>query len=90
MARNYGVTTGEVDQMLKRGGDADMAIKSDDIEEMKAGETRERAEARLVEKPIDEEQPAVQSAAQALADATQGQAPTLVMARCAPFIQAGL
>jgi F-type H+-transporting ATPase subunit epsilon len=34
---------------------ADMAIKADDIDEMKAEEARKRAEARLQEKLTDEE-----------------------------------
>ena len=40
----------------------DMAIKADDIDEMKAEEARKRAEARLAEKLTDEEQATVQSA----------------------------
>ena len=40
----------------------DMAIKADDIDEIRAEEARKRAEARLAEKLGDEEQAAVQSA----------------------------
>ena len=40
----------------------DMAIKADDIDEMKAEEARQRAEARLAEKLTDEEQATVQAA----------------------------
>jgi F-type H+-transporting ATPase subunit epsilon len=40
----------------------DMAIKADDIDEMKAEEARKRAEARLAEKLTDEEQATVQAA----------------------------
>lgn len=40
----------------------DMAIKADDIDEIRAEEARKRAEARLTEKLGDEEQAAVQSA----------------------------
>ena len=40
----------------------DMAIKVDDIDEMKAEEARQRAEARLAEKLTDEEQATVQAA----------------------------
>ncbi|NJN05768.1 MAG: F0F1 ATP synthase subunit epsilon [Rhodobacteraceae bacterium] len=40
----------------------DMAIKADDIDEMKAEEARKRAEARLSEKLTDEEQATVQAA----------------------------
>jgi len=40
----------------------DMAIKADDIDEMKAEEARKRAEARLAEKLTDEEQANVQAA----------------------------
>jgi len=40
----------------------DMAIKADDIDEMKAEEARKRAEARLAEKLTDEEQASVQAA----------------------------
>jgi F-type H+-transporting ATPase subunit epsilon len=39
----------------------DMAIKADDIDEMKAEEARKRAEARLAEKLTDEEQATVQA-----------------------------
>ena len=39
----------------------DMAIKADDIDEMKADEARKRAEARLAEKLSDEEQASVQA-----------------------------
>jgi len=40
----------------------DMAIKADDIDEMKADEARKRAEARLSEKLTGEEQASVQAA----------------------------
>jgi F-type H+-transporting ATPase subunit epsilon len=40
----------------------DMAIKADDIDEMKAEEARKRAEARLSEKLTDEESATVQAA----------------------------
>ena len=40
----------------------DMAIKADDIDEMKAEQARKRAEARLAEKLTDEEQATVQAA----------------------------
>jgi F-type H+-transporting ATPase subunit epsilon len=40
----------------------DMAIRSDDIDEMKAEEARKRAETRLAEKLTDEEQATVQAA----------------------------
>ena len=40
----------------------DMAIKADDIDEMKAEEARQRAEARLAEKLTDEESAIVQAA----------------------------
>ena len=40
----------------------DMAIKADDIDEMKADEARKRAEARLAEKLTGEEQASVQAA----------------------------
>jgi len=40
----------------------DMAIKADDIDEMKAEEARKRAETRLAEKLTDEEQATVQAA----------------------------
>jgi len=40
----------------------DMAIKADDIDEMKAEEARKKAEARLAEKLTDEEQATVQAA----------------------------
>lgn len=40
----------------------DMAIKADDIDEMKAEEARKKAEARLAEKLTDEETAAVQAA----------------------------
>ncbi len=40
----------------------DMAIKADDIDEMKAEEARKRAESRLAEKLTDEEQATVQAA----------------------------
>jgi F-type H+-transporting ATPase subunit epsilon len=40
----------------------DMAIKADDIDEVKAEEARKRAEARLQEKLSDEEQATVQAA----------------------------
>src|SRR6185436_5771319 len=40
----------------------DMAIKADDIDEIKADEARKRAEARLAEKLTDEEQATVQAA----------------------------
>src|ERR1043166_3184752 len=40
----------------------DMAIKADDIDEMKAEEARKRAEARLSEKLTEEEQATVQAA----------------------------
>jgi F-type H+-transporting ATPase subunit epsilon len=40
----------------------DMAIKADDIDEMKAEEARKRAEARLSEKLTDEETASVQAA----------------------------
>jgi len=40
----------------------DMAIKADDIDERKAEEARQRAEARLAEKLSDEEQASVQAA----------------------------
>ena len=40
----------------------DMAIKADDIDEMKAEEARKRAEARLAEKLTEEEQATVQAA----------------------------
>jgi F-type H+-transporting ATPase subunit epsilon len=40
----------------------DMAIKADDIDEVKAEEARKRAEARLSEKLTDEEQATVQAA----------------------------
>ena len=40
----------------------DVAIKADDIDEMKAEEARQRAEARLAEKLTDEEQATVQAA----------------------------
>ncbi len=40
----------------------DMAIKADDIDEMKAEEARKRAEARLAEKLTDEESATVQAA----------------------------
>lgn len=40
----------------------DMAIKADDIDEMKAEEARKRAEARLAEKLTGEEQATVQAA----------------------------
>ena len=40
----------------------DMAIKSDDIDEMKAEEARKRAEARLAQKLSDEETATVQAA----------------------------
>jgi len=39
----------------------DMAIRADDIDEMKAEEARRRAEARLAEKLTDEEQATVQA-----------------------------
>ena len=39
----------------------DMAIRADDIDEMKAEEARKRAEARLSEKLTDEEQATVQA-----------------------------
>ena len=40
----------------------DMAIKADDIDEMKAEEARKKAEARLAEKLTDEETASVQAA----------------------------
>jgi F-type H+-transporting ATPase subunit epsilon len=40
----------------------DMAVKADDIDEMKAEEARKRAEQRLAEKLTDEEQASVQAA----------------------------
>ena len=40
----------------------DMAIKADDIDEMKAEEARKKAEARLAEKLTDEESATVQAA----------------------------
>jgi F-type H+-transporting ATPase subunit epsilon len=40
----------------------DMAIRADDIDEMKAEEARKRAEARLAEKLTEEEQATVQAA----------------------------
>ncbi|MSU31225.1 MAG: F0F1 ATP synthase subunit epsilon [Pedosphaera sp.] len=40
----------------------DMAVKADDIDEIRAEEARKKAEARLAEKLGDEEQVAVQSA----------------------------
>jgi F-type H+-transporting ATPase subunit epsilon len=40
----------------------DMAIKADDIDELKADEARKRAEARLAEKLTGEEQASVQAA----------------------------
>ena len=40
----------------------DMAVKADDIDEMKAEEARKRAEQRLSEKLTDEEQATVQAA----------------------------
>ena len=40
----------------------DMAIKADEIDEMKAEEARKKAEARLAEKLTDEEQATVQAA----------------------------
>jgi len=40
----------------------DMAMKADDIDEMKAEEARKKAEARLAEKLTDEEQASVQAA----------------------------
>jgi len=40
----------------------DMAMKADDIDEVKAEEARKRAEARLAEKLSDEEQATVQAA----------------------------
>ncbi|MFM1769772.1 MAG: hypothetical protein RJA22_2301 [Verrucomicrobiota bacterium] len=39
----------------------DMAVKADDIDEMKAEEARKRAEARLAEKLTEEEQATVQA-----------------------------